>query len=65
MKKKDPQSDDSIVDLLYNEILSFKMNLTCEVCNENPKDSILTSCYHILCKHCIDERINVCRSLLC
>jgi len=43
--------------ILEMEIEAYKQVLNCAVCGVNRKDCVLTTCFHVFCKGCIDDRI--------
>lgn len=41
-------------DEFKEEIDAYKSMLRCSVCNDRPKGVVITRCYHMFCKECID-----------
>lgn len=44
-------------DEFKEEIDAYKSMLRCSVCNDRPKGVVITRCYHMFCKECIDIRL--------
>ena len=42
---------------LHEEVAAYKTMMNCSVCMERPKSVIITRCYHMFCKTCIDKTI--------
>ena len=40
------------------EIDAYKSMLRCSVCNDRPKASIITRCYHMFCQECVQVRLD-------
>ena len=43
---------------LKEQLQMYRQLLKCSSCNLNDKQVVLTRCYHVFCKDCIDLRIN-------
>jgi E3 ubiquitin-protein ligase BRE1 len=43
---------------LREQVKMYRQLLKCSCCNINDKQVVLTRCYHVFCKDCIDLRIN-------
>jgi len=53
---KEMEKFDNIDQLLMEENRQLKASLTCTSCKTNPKNSILTTCYHVFCHDCLKLR---------
>ena len=42
---------------LHEEVAAYKTMMNCSVCMERPKSVIITRCYHMFCKTCIDKTV--------
>jgi len=42
----------------------YKKRITCTICNENPKDTVITRCFHTFCAVCVKKKIEL-RSRKC
>jgi E3 ubiquitin-protein ligase BRE1 len=42
---------------LTDELVIYKELLKCNSCHVRQKDTVLTKCMHVFCKHCIDARL--------
>jgi len=61
LKKKVDKHKKTASLLTYDEVLmeenkEYKLKLTCPICNVQPKDTVLTKCYHVFCHKCIQKR---------
>jgi E3 ubiquitin-protein ligase BRE1 len=43
---------------LKEQLQMYRQLLKCSSCNLNDKQVVLTRCYHVFCKDCVDLRIN-------
>ena len=46
-----PSDDDE------TELQLYKRLITCNVCNKNTKDTIITKCHHMFCRSCLEENL--------
>lgn len=53
-----------ILTLVHDDMSRYKQQLLCSICMTRPKDCILKQCNHIFCRKCIQDRYDVCFSLL-
>ncbi|XP_047337787.1 E3 ubiquitin-protein ligase BRE1-like 1 [Impatiens glandulifera] len=47
----------SVVQKLRKELAEYKEILTCGICQESPKEVVITKCYHLFCNPCIQRVI--------
>lgn len=47
----------SVVQKLLKELAEYKEILTCGICQESPKEVVITKCYHLFCNPCIQRII--------
>jgi len=47
---------DSVIE---EELKVCKAQLTCPVCNDRPKDAVITKCFHTFCLPCLKKNLNI------
>lgn len=40
-----------------SELKFYKRMVTCNICNKNIKDTIITRCFHMFCRSCVDKNL--------
>uniref|UniRef100_A0AC35UCA3 E3 ubiquitin protein ligase n=1 Tax=Rhabditophanes sp. KR3021 TaxID=114890 RepID=A0AC35UCA3_9BILA len=53
-KKSENTSD---IDSLMLQINKYKDSIKCSCCKTNPKDTIITKCFHLFCRSCVNQNI--------
>lgn len=43
--------------VLQEELRVLKQGINCSVCSTRKKDTILTKCYHMFCRHCVTKNL--------
>ena len=56
-KKCDRLSREGGAGLMQDEINAYKTMLGCHVCKQRDKACVITKCFHMFCRECIDTRI--------
>lgn len=54
------EEDRELLDIMQEEMNRYKAELLCSLCKKRPKSCYLSSCSHVLCRQCVEERIAVC-----
>jgi len=45
--------------VLEEELKVCKAQLKCPVCNDRPKDAVITKCFHTFCNPCLKKNLNI------
>lgn len=51
--------DDPTLSKKLQQLDMLKLRYTCSACRERFRNMVITKCFHVFCKECIDERIRV------
>eukprot|EP00697_Spironema_sp_BW2_P013217 gnl/Spiro4/3211_TR1559_c0_g1_i1.p1 gnl/Spiro4/3211_TR1559_c0_g1~~gnl/Spiro4/3211_TR1559_c0_g1_i1.p1 ORF type:complete len:786 (-),score=249.72 gnl/Spiro4/3211_TR1559_c0_g1_i1:98-2455(-) len=57
MKRRLDQFGSGGDSVLQEELRVIKQGLNCSVCSTRKKDTILTKCFHMFCRHCVNKNL--------